>query len=137
MRPEEFILTTDYATLKNDDSGLLSLVVPGSMSLGSGAVYSNFTDINLGGDSVNLRAQINSSRTSTIWTASSQVAFNRTGTLGGMSVPYTLLSAIDRIDVGTLRVSVGMFNPYPGTMITQAGSETITFDMRTFLSPFN
>lgn len=137
MRPEEFILTTDYATLKNDDSGTFQIVVPGSFNIGSGSSYYNPTDIILGSDSVNTRSQINSSRSSTVWTAASQVDFQRTGTVGGSPAGYSLLTSINRVDNDTLRIAVNIFNVYAGTLTTQSGSETITFDIRTFLSPFN
>lgn len=137
MRPEEFILTTDYATLKNDDSGTFQLVVPGSMSIGSGTTYTNSIDITLGSDSVNTRSQINSSRASTVWVAASQVDFPRTGTVGGSPSPYTLFTIITRIGTNTLQISASIFNSNVGTLTTQSGAETITFDIRTFLSPFN
>lgn len=137
MRPEEFILTTDYATLKNDDSGTFQLVVPGSMAILSGASYVNSLNVTIGSNSVNTRSQINSTKSSTIWTASSQVDFPRTGTVGGSPSPYTLFTTINRIGTSTLQLSASIFNSSAGTLTTEAGSDTITFDIRTFLSPFN
>lgn len=137
MRPEEFILTTDYATLKNDDSGTFQLVVPGSMNISSGGIYSNITTVTIGGNSVNTRSQINSSRDSTLWLAASQVDFQRTGTVGGSPSPYTLFTSINRIGIGELELRIAIVNVAAGTLTTQAGNETITFDIRTFKSPFN
>lgn len=137
MQPEEFILTTDYATLKNDDSGTFQLVVPGSMNIASGGVYSNISNVSIGGDSVNTRSQINSTRASTIWVAASQVDFQRTGTVSGSPSPYTLFTSINRIGVGELELRIAIVNVSIDTLTTQAGDETITFDIRTFKSPFN
>jgi hypothetical protein len=137
MQPEEFILTTDYATLKNDDSGTFQLVVPGSMSIASGATYTNSSDVILGDDSVNLRSQINSSRASTIWVATTQLDLPRTGTVLGSPSPYTLFTTVDRVGTNTIRVAAAIFNNAANTLTTQSGAETITFDLRTFLSPFN
>jgi hypothetical protein len=137
MTPEEFILTTDYATLKNDDSGTFQLVVPGSMSVAAGGSYSNTSSITLGSNSVNTRSQINSSRSSTVWTAASQVDFTRTGTVLGVPTAYSLFTVISRTGTHTLQIAALIFNPNANTLTTQSGSETITFDIRTFLSPFN
>lgn len=137
MQPEEFILTTDYATLKNDDSGTFQLVVPGSMAILSGGFYSNTSNVTLGFKSANTRSQINSSRSSTIWTAASQVDFARTGTVLGSPSPYSLFTMINRVGDNTIEISVLIFNNNANTLTTQSGAETITFDIRTFLSPFN
>lgn len=137
MRPEEFILTTDYATLKNDDSGTFQLAVPGSMVIASGGTFSSSMDVIIGDDSVNTRSQINSSRASTIWVAASQVDFERTGTVLGSPSPYTLFTTINRIGTNTLQLAVAIQNNNIDPLTTQAGDETITFDIRTFLSPFN
>lgn len=135
-KPTDFISTTDYATLKNDASTTLTVVVPGSASMPMNTVNNYTTTATIGQAGSSIRGRGNSSRNATIWYVANQVSFQRTGTLSGSPTPYTLTAVVYRTAPDTLTLLATIFNPYAGTLTTQSGSETITFEVSTFLSPF-
>lgn len=132
----KFILSTDFATLKNDDSGTATVTVPGSMSVAAGATWSSTSTVTLGEGVSTVRANCNASRTSD-WYNANQLSIWRTGTVGGSPTTYTLLSKITRTSSSTVELYVGIYNNYASTLTTQSGSETITYKIATFLPPFN
>lgn len=131
-----FIINTDYATIKNDAEGTLSVTVPGSTVIASGGQYTNTTSLTIGEGVSTIRSQGNSTRDASTWIAANQLALPRTGVVSGASQPYTLAAAISRTSTTTIELFVGIYNPYGANLTTQAGDETITFDVTTFLPPF-
>jgi hypothetical protein len=141
VKPAHFQLNSDFATLKNDDSAPATVVIPASQSIGgsvsaAGTSLDLSTDVTVGSAGAITRTQIASSKDSNKYRASRIVSFTRTGTVSGFSTPYSVVVFAYRINATTMRCQVHILNPYSSTLTTASGSETISFDIQTFLPPF-
>jgi hypothetical protein len=134
--PENFISTTDYATLKNDATTTLSVTVAGALSIATSTIHTDTTSATLGTAGAILRGQINSSRASSTWYVANAASFTRTGTVGGVGSSYSLNVSIIRTAATTVQLIAAIYNPYASALTTQAGTETITYSINSFLSPF-
>lgn len=131
--PENFIITSDFATLKNDSTAVTaSVVIPSAYVVASGASAEWHSDIVAGTKGAAMRARIRSSKYGSRWLAAPQTNYTRTGSLG----TYTLVAYVYLVSAGTLRCSVSLSNPAGSSMTTEAGTETIDFSVSTFIPPF-
>lgn len=136
MKPENFILNSDYATLKNDDTDSVSVTLT-SKTLANGETYSSTQDLAMGTVNASSRVRISSSKDSNDTYAGSVFIANRTGTVPGpFSAPYDVVAYITRVNATTIRATVAITNPYASTLAMASGSEVMTFNISTFLSPF-
>jgi hypothetical protein len=136
-KPSEFIMSTDYATLKNDDTNTISVTFPSGLILTAGQRYVVTQDLVIGTINASSRVRISSSKISNQYFAGCIAWVDRTGVIAGpTNVPYALRAFITRINPTTVRAVVGMLNPYSEGMATAFGDETFTFEIDTFLSPF-
>lgn len=134
-KPEQFILTTDYTTFKNDAKGSVTLNMPGGIGIGAGSAYVQVVDIVLGTKNAPIRSMISSSVDSNKkYLGSWQTRF-RTGTVSGFAATYQVTVSISRISANTIRFELDAFNGQSSTLVT-AGSESFTAYINTFLSPF-
>lgn len=134
--PQDFDITSDFATLKNDNSGDISVTFPGSFSV-PGNGLSQFTNtINIGTRGAALRTRASSSKDSNTWYVCSSLSYMRTGMSGGFSASYSVVAAASRTSPTTITVVALVLNPYSGTLVTEAGNETFSFHLNTFLPPF-
>lgn len=136
VKPSDFILSTDYATLKNDADASISVVVPGSQSIPgtTGANYSYlefYADSSIGVQGSIIQSQIASSKDSTKYCIALNKLYTRNGSLG----TYSVVCVIIRTSPTNLRCLVYIPNPYATTLTTEAGDETIYFDVTTFIPP--
>lgn len=130
-----FNLSTDFSSLRNDDNGTFTLVVPGSANIGASSSASYTADLTVGAQASASRVKIESSRDPGKWYINSR-AFNRTGTSGGFPSGYTMYVSTYRISATQVRVEASFNNPYGATLTTQAGNETLTINVRTMILPF-
>jgi hypothetical protein len=135
-KPEQFILNSDYATLKNDARNTIQITIPGSMVISASSTYSNSTIITLGTIGAAIRSRINSNKDPSLDMLGSSVSYSRTGTSGGGPALYDVLACVTRESSTTVRLTVLIRNPYGATLTLAAGSEIITADINTFLSPY-
>jgi hypothetical protein len=140
-KPAHFQLNSDFATLKNDDSASATVVIPASQNIGgsvtaAGTALDISTDVIVGKAGAITRTQIASSKDSNKYRASRILSFTRTGTVGGFSAIYSVVVFAYRISATTMRCQVHILNPYTSTLTTASGTETISFDIQTFLPPF-
>lgn len=137
-KPEAFISTTDYATLQNDNQGILTLFIPTSASvpIGGRVTYQNF--ITLGKKNAGLRAQVASDLYGGLFSPGTTIITYTTVTIDVFTgVLQTLYVNLERINPTTLRAYVNIDN-FTGLSMTVTGTpQTITFDINTFISPFN
>lgn len=127
-RPENFIITTDYATLKNDvSSATLSVTIPGSTVVPGNGIYSISDTITIGSQTSNIRARIRSSRDGR-WLLGAAVSYD-----GG----YNVLALVTRQSNTQVRLTAIIKNPYSLSLTIAPTSETITAVVSTFLSPFS
>ena len=61
-KPESFISTSDYATLKNDGTTTLTITLPASVGIAASSNYTLTSDVTVGTAGASDRAQIHSSR---------------------------------------------------------------------------
>ena len=136
-KPSSFIMTSDFATIKNDDVGTATVTMPGSVSVaGSGSVsyVSDITIGSLGGISL---ARIQSSKNSNKWLCGSVVRFTRTGVASGSPAPYAVMVFCRRTSATVVRLEAYISNPYSVTLTGEAGDEVFNLYISTYLTPFN
>lgn len=136
-KPSNFILTTDYATLQNDDGASTTITAPGSVSVSGSSYVEYHVDLTIGAMASINRVQIASSKDSNTRYATQSLIFLRTGTVGGVSTPYNILAFAYRTSATNLRCQVYIPNPSASTLTTASGSEIFTFYIDTFIPPFN
>lgn len=141
-KPSDFILSTDYATLKNDDSDTTSVTAPGAVSVPAavgpvGGYVEYHQDLTIGTAGAITRLQIESSKNAGVVYAARTLSIDRTGTVGGSPANYSIIAFAYRTAPTTLRCQVYISNPNAGTLTTAAGDETFTFYINTFLAPYS
>lgn len=135
-RPESFIATTDFPTLKNDDSGDTTITIPASVNI-AGNGYAEYTaDVVAGSSGAIQSSRIASSKDSNKWYQAQVVVLNRTGLNGGFPASYNVAFFIRRLSTTTLRCEVLIPNPYGTTLTTEAGVETVSYHINTFIPPY-
>ena len=136
-KSENFITNTDFATLKHDASGNVSVVVPGSINIASGSYWQSTSDLVIGTKGSVIRARISSTRDNKQIVSHNLFETVSASSPGGAT--YYVAVDIYRINPTTVRLSVYIPNIiFPAqTLITNASGETITAHISTFLSPFN
>lgn len=134
-KPENFTLTTDYATLKNDATTTLTLTLPGSLSIAAGNSYLLTTTASVGAAGASERSQIRSSKWTYYWLGNI-LSIAQDGLVGGSPANYLTVAELYRSSPTQVTAQVSIFNPYAGTLSTVAGDETFTFYVSTFLPPF-
>lgn len=134
--PNQFILTSDFASLKNDAGTTVKVTFPGSSSVAGGSYKEVATDVVIGTKASINRTQISSSKDANTRYAGLYLSYTRTGTHAGVASPYTLFAFVYRTSPTTLRCSAYVANPYAGTLTTAATDETFTFYVDTFIPPF-
>lgn len=142
-KPEDFILSTDYATLKNDATGITTVSIPASQvipaSIGPNGSYLEYhSDLEIGTIGALTRIQISSTKDSNAIYATRTADYGRTGsTPSGPGISsYSVDAFLYRISPTTVRCQVYILNQYPEPLTTEAGVETITFYVNTFLAPY-
>lgn len=131
-QPSKFILSTDFATLKNDAQTSTSVTFPASTVV-VGSSYAEFhVDLVIGKQASLNRIQIASSKDSNKRYIGKTLGYSRSGSLGA----YTILAYTTRISSSTLRCTVYLQNLYGGNMTSEAGNETFSFFIDTFIPPF-
>lgn len=132
-KAESFILTTDFATLKNDNTKSIDVVVPASVVIAPGTLYNVSSDLVIGVTGAEQRIKVKSSRIGAKYFAG---MFNVTweGTTPFGPAIYTAYARAVRVSPTVVRCIVTIPNPYPDPLTTGI-SETFTFIVNTFLSP--
>lgn len=141
VKPSQFILNTDYATLKNDDEATLTFTIPGSIVIPASGSYSNTTShtIDIGTTGAPMRALINSSYNPNLWFYGSVLQVNAAGTdsiVGAVNYQYWI--AVTRSSQTTADVLVIIANQTGtgGTLTTEPTARTITVRLSSFIPPF-
>lgn len=135
-KPSKFILTTDFPTLKNDDTQAGQLVLPGSLTVASGGNVTGTGDVTMGQLGAVIRGRIASTKNSDIFYSGQAIVFDRVGTFAGSPAPYPMACFMYRISATVVRFVVYIPNPYGGTLTLEAGTDTITLQANTFITPF-
>ncbi|SIC60149.1 hypothetical protein [Mycobacteroides abscessus] len=134
-KPERFIYSSDFATLKNDDDGLTTVTVVGGAVIGAGATYAVSSDLTVGSQLGESRIRISSSKIGSSRHYAGYLGVNRTGTVGGSPFSYTIYALVSRINATQVRCICIIQNPYGAALTAAAGNETFTFKINTFIPP--
>lgn len=134
-QPESFISTTDFPTLKNDNRGSASVVVPASVSIPGNGSLEFHADITIGVAGAVTQCRIRSSGFSSQWIIGQMLSIIRTGSNSGSPTPYNIYAFIYRTSPTNLRCEVYIPNPY-STVTTGGAGETIDYFVNTFIPPF-
>ena len=137
-KPDTFMLTTDYATLKNSESGLTAQVtVPGSIVIGGAAVYAPFFDIPIKEAMAISTGRISSSKNSNRSLIGNATDSMRFGVVTGIpGALYDVYAFLWRVSPNVVRFQALIQNPYSDPLTTEAGDETFTVVFNTFVPPF-
>ena len=138
-KPANFILNTDYATLKNDSDDIyITLSVAGSINIALGGSYSQYVDGVVGTQGAISQMTIkHSGYPSNAEYVTPTLAYYQYGTVGGDTVMYAMLVEAFRVSATSIRLRIFIPNNFGDTLITEATARTIVCKVSTFLSPFN
>ena len=139
-KPNNFILNSDYATLKNDNKGTISLYLGSSTVMNYNDKYTYQTSITVGTVNAAIRCQMYSSLApSTIYSSPQmQITLQATTSGGGGTGPYPATIYVERVSATTVKLICNVYGIAPGlTQQITGGFQTVTADIVTFLSPFN
>lgn len=134
-KPDNFILNSDYATLKNDAISSISLTLPSSTTVGARSVRIFSTDLEIGVAESSLRVRMMTTKDN-IWRPLSTVSYvYPTGSSISGDPSYLLYLCVNRVSPTTIRLSAFIPNQYPSTATITGLSQTITAYVATFLPP--
>lgn len=139
-RPEQFILTTDYGTLKNDATGTISLLIPTGATIPALGFVEYSNTLEIGTRNAGTRVQMSSSAESDNWTPGHirEVLIRaRHNTTGNPVFDYYQAVNLERIDPTTVRLYCRIGNPNNFSITIVSAAQTVTANVATFLSPFN
>lgn len=139
-KPESFTATTDFATLKNDNFGSVSITIPASVSIpntGVGSTYTLSASFNVGVKGAVSRTRITSGRYG-ITTAGPLLISNSTGVYSGSPANYAIYAFLSRSSATTITcyITIQGDGASPGSLTTANTPETFTFYTNTFIPPF-
>lgn len=135
--PEEFTLSTDFATLKNDARATVQVTFPGSTLVPgptgpTGGFVEFHTDVAIGSTGAISRVQISSSKDLNTIRPARNIYYSRSGSAG----LYQIVAFTYRISPTVVRCIALVPNPNASPMTTESGNETFTFYVNTFIPPF-
>lgn len=138
-KPGNFIQTTDYATLKNDDASInISVTFPASVAIGASASVLYSQDIVIGQKASIIRSTIAPSTNGFKRILCSTLVTLKPVTIGGSPAgELIVIGFITRISPTTIRCGMAMSNEYGSTIVTAPSATTYIFKIQTFLSPHN
>lgn len=135
-QPEQFILDSDFATLKNDNQGTAQVTIPSSTSVAGSGSASFSTDLVIGASGAISRVRMSSTKDSNKWRISNAIDYTRIGVNSGSPANYDIFLFVWRPSATVLRCQALIQNPYATTLTGASGAETVTFYVNTFLPPF-
>lgn len=136
-KPSDFILTTDYATLKNDNKGSVSITLPSAILIPAAGIYSQSASIPIGVRGSSFRSRISSTkRTEQFVTNTVVYSYSSGATVIGSPTNYDIFVTVTRANPTSLTLSVTIPNGFADPMSVTGLAQTITANVATFLPPF-
>lgn len=141
MKPSRFRINMDYATIKNDSSGQLQLVIPSTFTIPAGGIRDPFeATTTLGQKSASMRFNVSSSKYArkSITAPNFSIPATYTDTETGVSTEDFLVAYIYRPSPSQVRLHVEpnySISIQDGATVSNVG-QTLTLKVNTFLSPF-
>lgn len=142
MNVNNFIMDTDYATLKNDDIGTVTLKLgaTGALALNAQYIYESSAFV-IGTINAGLRTQIYTSATpNDIWSGN-VLTVTLTATVS--TTPATVFDFsgtvyLERVSATQVKLKCVVYGLAAGyTTVITGNNQVVTANVATFLSPFN
>lgn len=134
--PQRFILSTDFATLKNSYISDPVIVTLNSQNISGGRAASSYMDIKIPTNDISLRSSIACNHFSNSWQQSMQVSFTETGKVSGSNASYAVLLFVSTVALDTVRCTILATNPYSSTLTMASGAVVGQFIVSSFVPPF-
>ena len=139
-KPNNFILTTDYGTLKNDSgTTTLSVTIPNGTIFNPSNPVLGVQDAAVGTKNAPIRARSHTTKNPGVWSVGTFLYTEYNYTAVGLPGTYTgnLYCSLYRPSPGAIRLQVVTEGVTGSPNYTVVGSVTITFSFTTFLSPID
>lgn len=133
-KPENFITSSDYATLKNDAVGSLSVTLPSSTAVPGSTTVSWTDTITIGTPGSSIRSRVSSTKNGVVYAGNSVSFYSTTGG-SGPAADYYIYTAVHRVSATQVRLTVFIQNSYGSTQTITGLAQTITARVATFLPP--
>lgn len=135
-KPKHFNLNSDYATTQNDQKGTLSYVIPAGTVIPDGTTGVFQANAILGTRNAYLRPQGETSNNAgKVFSCTTLISDGNVSLSGVGPVSWPVYHSIERTSATSLRAYCEIFNN-SGLTMTVNTSQTITWTVNTFLSPF-
>lgn len=134
-KQSDFIVSTDFASLKNDAaSATTTITVPSATVIPANGVYQNYIDLVIGTPGSVNRGIISSSKEGNEYYSCQVYNVSRVGA-GGYA--YNIFAFFVRTSPTNIRMVVIVPNPYNFTLTGATGVEIFSFKLNTFIAPFS
>lgn len=135
-KPNDFILNSDYATLKNDANGNVTVTLPASFSISGGGIAIYRNTIALGSRGSSFRAYIYSPSTTYNFVGEYYVnTLLNAGIVSGSTVDVDIFVYVYRSSPTEVGLTVKIPNAYGSTMTLPSMGQSFTSHIATFLPP--
>ncbi len=135
-RPNKITLdSTSFDTLKNDGRATGTVTIPGSVSITAGNSVVYTSDVTIGDHLSVVDVRVRSHQDGTqYYLAGANLRFTRNP---GTAFPYDIYVNAYHVSEKVVRLQAYIFNPYFLTMITNAPTETFSFELISYKTPFS
>ena len=138
--PSNFILNSDFATLKNSERGLTATItVTASKFIVANSYWEQHVDIPITEAYAVSTARISSSRNSNRYLSCNYLDMvymdGYTDSAGDWIVTYNVEAFIFRLSSNVVRFQIYIRNPYGEILVTDGTAETFSLYMNTFVPP--
>lgn len=141
--PDDFNISSDYATISATGRSIMSLTLPGGISIASNTVYFQKQEINMTNVGIS-RLLVSTSTNPERAITASRVTFTRTFAIASGSTPFasggttpmSILISGWRESKNKIVCALSISNPYDATVINQNATETFYVDARDVTFPY-
>ena len=131
MKVNDFIMCSKFASLKNDDTGIISVTIPNSITLNPGELRSYTGNLTIGTPSAQMRFQIMTSVDGK-WVPSSTLYM-----MLDMAQAIQAFCYVWKSSPTNVRLTVAIFNPYNYSVTMSGVGRSVSARVATFLNPFS
>lgn len=137
-KSESFILSSDYASMKEYSGGTITLTMPASVTIGSGQEWSVSATLATGTAKASERTMIRPGGSTNFMLGHSlRMGFVYATQIAGNNVDGDIWANVWRSANGTVTARLSIFNPYSVSLTKTSGfTGTWTFRVRSFMPPF-
>lgn len=128
---ENYILTSDFATMGGSPTAVGTITLPEGISVLDNATYNQTTDVSLVG-SGQIRSLITSSKVSGRAFPVNLLSLSRNWS----GWPTSTVISVFRLNSNTVRISLQVYNVSGGTIVSPAGNEVFTVSISEVVMPF-